>query len=344
MSKILYMSCHEVLEFEEVSLFSELGYEVFSPGAYVCNENKGDQDLRPSIPGLKYNPDIVEKWHQDIALKHPGEDGKDHLTKEFVDEFDMVVVMHLPRWISRNWEAIKHKRVIWRTIGQSIASTEAQLRQYRNEGMEIVRYSPREVYIPGFIGQDAMIRFYKDPEQFKDWNGQKKQVINFSQDMINRNEACNFTFFEQVTSPFPRRLFGTGSEKLSWGAGKITYQQLQQEMRDNRCYFYTGTHPASYTLNFMEALMTGIPMVAIGPQHGNASYFPGHPLYEIPDLIENNLNGFISDDINELRAYINLLLTNDDLAKDISIEGRKIAIEHFGKEMIGLAWKEYLDG
>jgi hypothetical protein len=31
------------------------------------------------------------------------------------------------------------------------------------EGLEIVRYSPMERNIPGYIGEDALIRFYKDP-------------------------------------------------------------------------------------------------------------------------------------------------------------------------------------
>jgi len=76
MSKILYLSCHEILEFDEVSLLHELGHEVFSPGAYVEPANRGDQNLRPSIPGLKYDPDILEQFHR-IAGQHPGQDAKD---------------------------------------------------------------------------------------------------------------------------------------------------------------------------------------------------------------------------------------------------------------------------
>jgi hypothetical protein len=35
MMRLLYLSAHSVLEFDEVSLFRELGHYVFSPGAYV---------------------------------------------------------------------------------------------------------------------------------------------------------------------------------------------------------------------------------------------------------------------------------------------------------------------
>jgi len=342
MIRILYASCHSILEYDEVSLLHQLGYEVFSPGAYVCPLNPGDSTLRPGIPGLVYDPDILEQFHK-ICAAHPTEDAKDHLTKEFVDNFDIVLIMHLPRWVVNNWEVIKHKRVIWRTIGQSITSVEQQLKPYRDQGMEIIRYSPMEVNIPGFIGQDALIRFYKDPEVYKDWKGTNRRVITFGQHMQSRDQACNYRFFEEVTRPYSRHLYGPGNEGHPWSTGKVSHETLIQEMQMNRVYFYTGTHPASYTLNFIEAWMTGIPIVAIGPQHGNASYFHNHNLYEIPHLVTSHSDGFVSDSIQELREYISMLLSNDTAAQLISKKGRKQAIRHFGKDMISAAWKKYLD-
>ncbi|MFY0784083.1 hypothetical protein AB1K18_28080 [Peribacillus simplex] len=38
---------------------------------------------------------------------------------------------------------------------------------------------------------------------------------------------------------------------------------MKQEMRENRAFFYTGTRITSYTLGFIEAFMTGIPIVSI---------------------------------------------------------------------------------
>ena len=271
MLKILYLSCHSILEYDEVLMFHGLGHQIFSPGAYVEPANPGDATLRPAIPGLVYDPDILAQWHK-LAAQHPGEDTKDYLTKEFVDNFDCVIVMHLPRWIQRNWNAMKHKRVIWRTIGQSVASTEDSLRRYRDEGLEIVRYSPREEFIPGFIGQDAMIRFYKDPDMYGPWTGDKKRVVTFAQSMKDRGEACGYKHFESTTMGFVRALFGPGNTQEPWMHGKQSFESLRREMCDNRVYFYTGTHPASYTLNFIEAWMSGMPIVAIGPWHGNAEW------------------------------------------------------------------------
>lgn len=168
--RVLYLSCHETLEHDEILLFHELGYDLFSPGAYVEPQNRGDGWLRPSIPGLVYNQDIVQQYHR-IGAQFPDQDGKRHLTREFVDNFDVVIVMHIPEWIEVNWEVMKHKRVIWRTIGQSVASIEQRMAHYKNLGLQIVRYSPREPRIPHFAGMDALIRFYKGPGDLQgmDW-------------------------------------------------------------------------------------------------------------------------------------------------------------------------------
>jgi hypothetical protein len=342
MGNILYLSCHSVLEAEEISLFHELGCEVFSPGAYTDPKNPGST-MRPAILDQLCDPSVVEQWHRDIAGKNPGKDGKEHLTKEFVDLFDAVVVMHLPRWIELNWDVMKHKRVIWRTIGQSIASTEQQMRPYRDQGMEIVRYSPREERIPGYIGQDAMIRFYKDPDEYGPWTGEEKQVINFTQSMRQREPFCGWGIFEESTRPFKRRLFGPGNEGLDWSTGEVSYSQLKEELCKARCYFYTGTHPASYTLNFLEAGISGTPLVCVGSKYGNSRMFQGHDLYEIPDIIENGVNGFISDSKMEFQFAINSLFSDYALAKSISEKGRETIIKLFGKETIKQQWKQYLD-
>lgn len=341
--RILYLSCHSILEYDEVKLLHELGHEVFSPGAYVEPDNPGDATLRPGITGLKYKQEWLDAFSK-IGKEFPGQDSKDHLTQELVDMFDCIIVMHLPRWLLHNFNVLKGKRVIWRTIGQSISHREKEVLPIKSMlNLQIVRYSPRERTIPNFIGEDALIRFYKDPAEYGPWNGEKPQVISFAQHMERRNQACNYTFFEAVTRPFNRHLFGPGNEGKPWTTGKVPYERLLKEMRDNRVYFYTGTHPASYTLNFMEAWMTGMPIVAIGPKNGNANYFPGHNLYEVHELIDNGVNGFVSDSAGKLKEYITTLLNDHDYAHSISEQARKKAIEIFGKETIKQQWRKFLD-
>lgn len=337
--KILHLGCHSILEYDELRMFNEMGYEVFPAGAYITPDQPHDK-MRPPIYNMKVDNDLKQMYYN-ICESHPGQDGRNFITKEFADQFDVIMIMHLPDWIKNNWSAIQHKPVIWRTIGQSVHSTEMNMLSYRKHGMKIVRYSPMERNIPGFIGEDAMIRFAKYSEDYGNWQGDNLRIINFTQNMKARNDACNYTFFEEVTRPFARHLYGPGNEGQEWTSGAISPQQMQEELKANRIYFYTGTHPASYTLNFIEAFMTGIPICAIGDSRGNPWYFPGHYLYEIPKFIANGINGFYSDSISELQDYIKQLLTNDKLAKEISDMARKTALNLFDVNRIKSQWESY---
>ena len=338
--RILYISVHEVLEFDEVSLLRSLGHYVFSPGAYVEPENRGDHHLRPALHGLDYDPEDLRLYH---ACAKGGADNKSNLSRELVDRFDAVIYMHAPAWVVANWPVTKHKRVIWRTIGQSIDKNEASLAACRAEGLQIVRYSPAEERIPGYLGADAVIRFAKDLDEWRGWTGEIPRVVSVAQDPIKRGGACSYAFMEQVTRPFQRLLIGNGTEASGWGAGKLPYEDMKARLRESRCYFYTGTHPASYTLGFIEALMMGVPVVSIGPIHGNSRDIPGHRMFEVPEILANTY-GFASDDPFELHDWLAALLRDEAFATKISQLGRMRAIELFGRERIAPQWKEFLGG
>jgi hypothetical protein len=55
---------------------------------------------------------------------------------------------------------------------------------------------------------------------------------------------------------------------------------MRDYLRRIRAYLYTGTQPASYTLGLIEAMMTGVPVVSIGPDHmtWQRDLFEGHEI------------------------------------------------------------------
>lgn len=327
--KLLYLSCHSILEYDELKLFEEMGIDYFSLGSYIVPTAPTD----PIRPALKHVPD---PW---LTANAPQ---KDQLTQEFVDRFDTIVVMHVPEWIIRNWPVIKHKRVIWRSIGQSTTKVEQLLAPFKHEGLEVVRYSPREQFIQGNIGYDAMIRFYKDENEFNHWIGAENQTITFTQNMKHRGEFCNYDTWCEVTKDIKAKVYGPNNEDMGErNGGFMTYEQMKQKMRDARSYLYTGTQPASYTLNFIEAMMTGIPIVAIGPKYANSLKIAG-PTYEIHEVITNGINGFWSDDVKELNKYLKALSNDMALARIIGKAGRETAIKHFGKETVKMYWQKFL--
>lgn len=327
--KLLYMSCHAILEYDELRLFEELGIDYFSLGSYVTPWQPVDQ-IRPP---LRHQPD---SW---LIANAPD---RNHIPKDFIDKFDTIVVMHVPDWIIANWDKMKGKRVIWRTIGQSTPEVEQKLARYRNEGLEIVRYSKRENNIKNNIGCDRIIHFYKDENEFQGWTGSGNEVITFAQNMAHRAEYCNYSAFLTITEGIRARVYGPKNEQSGEiNGGYLTYEEMKQKMRDGRVYIYTGTQPACYTLNFIEAMMTGIPIVAIGPKHGNSLNIAGD-LYQIPDIITNAVNGFWSDDLNECKKYVHYLLSDRKTAERIGTMGRNIAIQLFGKSVIKEMWRDYL--
>lgn len=353
MKRILYLSCHEILEYDELKLFSELGHEVYSLGAYT---QPGGQEHRKRPPlALPYNPHFIE-----LSLNYD----KRKLHPEQLENIDIVIIMHDPSYLGPssgpdgwhpdlgdgNWPLFrdfikKGGRVVWRSIGQSIPHVENKLRPYRSEGLEIVRYSPAEETILGNVGCDAMIRFYKDPDEYKGWHGSDQEIINFTQSLKSRAQFTGYDMMRQVFMGLPARVYGPGNDDLrEMSGGLLTYEKQLEKLRSARAFFYHGTYPASYTLSFIEAMMTGVPMICVGPQNGNSyNMFPAQETYEVPAIIENGINGFVSDDKDDLRAAAKNMLRDVNAAKSISAFGRQRAIELFGKAKIKAEWQAFLE-
>jgi glycosyltransferase involved in cell wall biosynthesis len=217
------------------------------------------------------------------------------------------------------------------------------LQPWRAEGLEIVRYSPNEQTIADNAGTDAVIRFYKDPDEYTGWTGERKEVINFTQSLQERGRFTGYRVLQRVMSGVPSKVYGPNNEDLGdLGGGLLKYSEQLQVMQQARAYLYHGTYPASYTLSFIEAMMTGTPMVAVGPELGNGDMFPEQRTYEIPSIIQHGVSGFISDDPHQLKHHIDRLMQDSALAHSISAFGRARAIELFGKAKIRAEWKDYL--
>lgn len=343
---ILYFGDHSILEHDEVKLFTESGHKVFSLGGVYQNENIGD-NLRGSIPGfipdkeLGVNPQTKEnvhpnlvKWADVVIVTH------NHPSKE-----------HPQPWIANNWKLFKSskKPILWRSIGQSNVAVEESLTPFRNEGLKIVRYSPKEKNIPSFVGEDAVIRFYIDPEEYQGYTGDIPRVVNISQGMfgsdsqVSRGEWMAKDIFDEVVKDLDWKIFGPGNEyALEHNGGRLSFEDLKTMLRLNRVYLYTGTRPAPYTLGFMEALCTGIPIVSIGPKNGNKMF--REDTFEAHEIIgANGEAGFWSDNPEELKNFCKILLDNQDLAKSMGEKGRLRAIEYFGKEKIKREWEVFLN-
>jgi hypothetical protein len=358
MKNLLYMSCHEILEYNEVRLFMELGFNVLSMGTYLMN-NRGS-GIRPPIEGLYQNLHL-----QTVAMNC----SKENINEELLDWADIIIMDHNFRvdtidhpqpWLGStkknsrgltgsNWEKIKKskKPCVWRSIGQSTKEIEESLKPFRDDGLKIVRYSPKEKNIPSYVGEDAMIRFNINSNEYIGHTGVTPQIVNISQAMFgsdtvnSRGSHMAKPVFDHVVGGLPWKIFGPDNENAEeHNGGLLSYEDLKTMLKINRAYLYTGTRPASYTLGFMEAMVSGIPIVSIGHKYGNELY--NQDTFEIPEIIgESGVAGYWSDDPDELKKYCQLLLDTPDLAFEIGRKGRERAIELFDTNTIRQQWHDF---
>ena len=339
--KLLHIGCHEILEYDELKLFTQLpGLEVFSPTAY---KPPGANSLRPEPPCRKPKDKWLQLWAEvpnDPDLPPPHNDKKNHLTPELLAEFDAVYFQHMPFWIENNWAALQQwgGTVYYRDIGQALNPQELTLKKWAKDGLKIIRYSPKTRMHPNYAGEDAMIRFSKDPSEFVPWAGDRQRVITVSQNMKGRRQSCSYDTFIQSTINLEPLLFGKDNEDsvLTFG-GEVSYSRLLEILSWYRCYFYTGTYPAPYTLNFMEAALSGISIVALSSYALELPY----PHYEVPDLLRQWGVGAVGHDPVSLERAVTQTLTAPlDELRDLSEIQVKEASAMFGYDAVKPQWME----
>lgn len=332
--KIHYISDHSILEYDEVQLFLDLGYEVFSNGAYL--DPNGHITLpRPALKGGKYYANYA-----DLARSS----ARTNLPAELIDPFDVIIVMHSPNVIIQNWERLKHKKVIWRSIGQSVPGIERALAPLKAQGLVVVRYSPKERHLADYMGEDALIRFYKDEKIYTGWRGDAGGVVNFSQSLKGRREFCHYDEIMAVIETFGGMVYGPGNEDLAqFNGGSVPYEQQLEIMRQSGVMIYGGTWPAAYTLSFIEALMLGLPIVAISKKLAHVEKFEAIDFYEVDELMAE-ISGVVCDTPEDMISQTRKLLEVPAFAASISERQRELALKYFSKAKIGEQWDDLLKG
>jgi hypothetical protein len=338
--RIVLCLSHSIEEFDQLKLLSSIGHDVFSIGGYI-NPGAPHDDKRPALANVPAHPDLQAAVD---AIGSPDNLGaaQHRIPDAILDWADTIIYHHYLDRLYGQWERIgdwlrgdADRRVIWRTVGQSVDGNEAQAQPFRRDGLEIVRYSPRERNIPNFAGEDALIRFYADPAEWHGWTGAEPVVIQVTQHLRQRDPYTNWGFWEQATAGLHRMPLGPGSEVIG-GPGALSYDDMKAWLRHARVYCYTGTQPASYTLGLLEAMMTGIPVISIGPAH--MRIFPYGP-----DLFEGHeLASGWTDNPATAATQLRLLLEDHDEAKRVSEHQRQRAIELFGVDRIKAEWTAFL--
>jgi hypothetical protein len=338
---VLLLTSHSIAEYDDLRMLTDLGYDVFSiGGAYAEVPFEGK---RPALDVPRY-PEFQELCNRQRQRDEPPgpriDWAKADLHDDIIDWADAIIVHHFPEmWIGGQWERIRHRRVIWRTCGQSDPRLEMRMAELHRDGMQVVRYSPAEkrAFQPlgMWAGEDALIRFGKYPDDYGPNTGEVEAVGNITQNMAQRGEACGYDRWLSATKGLPTQPAGPGSEALG-GLGELTYDEMLDYLRRIRVYLYTGTQPASYTLGLIEAMLSGVPVVPISWTVPSLDWqWLGH-LWEAHDILQTGI------DPAAVRAKLDATLWDPFMARLHGDEARARAIDLFSIETVGPQWKAFL--
>jgi hypothetical protein len=339
--KILYLADHAVLEYDDLRVYSKIIKDggILSTGIYA-DPSSPSADVRPPISDILILDEAREYWKEkNLSSETCLQDA------EFVAMFDIIIVVHRYKLLL-NCDLPQRPLVIYRTIGGNTPGIEAAIAPIRSR-LKIVRYSPNEQFLKSFVGADTVIRFGKELGDFKIYRGDNNMVTTFYLNANRRLKHCNFEFYELATRPFHRQLIGSGNPSVEWGQHRLPYDDMMELYSRSSVYFCKHTIPASYTLNFMEAMLAGAPIVTIGRKVVRHSDIPEaedlSALYEVPEILHGSPVRLDVDDVITARRTIALLLRDRALAISVSEWLRNRGAALFDASAIADQWRDFLE-
>lgn len=154
-------------------------------------------------------------------------------------------------------------------------------------------------------------------------------VLSVVNDWINRDHCCGYSLWRQVLAgpnKFETRVVGD-TPTLSKAAENI--QELVKFYRTSQVFLNTSTVSPIPT-SLLESMSVGIAPVSTA----NCM---------IPEIIENGVNGFISNDPKQLNEYVSLLLKDQTLRERIGIAARQTVLDKFSEEKYLAKWQDVLN-
>jgi hypothetical protein len=247
---ILYISCHSVLEYDELRLLTSLGHRIFSCGSYFNPESPGES-IRPPLK-LHQDPEWMEIFKRTDCGGIPL-----RLSREFLSKFDYIIAMHGHDFIFNNLKNFSKKNTIfWRGIGQSNTIIESRLKILKKNKIQIIRYSPMESRTKGFAGEDHIIRFYKKELDFKPSEERIHDGFLCYNAILQRQKFNDWNLSKDFILKNNFKIFGGSNESIS---NTSRFLEPNEQLNLYKTYskiFCLSSSPAPYTLGFIEAIMS----------------------------------------------------------------------------------------
>ena len=151
------------------------------------------------------------------------------------------------------------------------------------------------------------------------------EILSVVNDWINRDWCCGFTIWENVIKGLPHKVVGD-TPGLSKPAS--TTEELVSDYQNSRIFLNTSTISPIPTA-LLEAMSCGCAVVST-------------ETCMIPEVIENGVNGFMTNDEKQMKKYLVDLLNDENLAKEMGDNARKTIVERYSAERFVNAWQQIL--
>lgn len=167
-----------------------------------------------------------------------------------------------------------------------------------------------------------------DVELFKPNDSERKPIVlTVANDFKNRDYCLNYSGWERITSGITAKVVGTSPDGLSEPASCI--EELVDEYASSQVYLNTTTVSPIPT-SLLEAMACGCAVVTTAT-------------CMIPDVVEHGVNGMISNDEDELRSYVEELLSNEKLRNELGKNARQTVIDKFSEKSFLDSWNRIFD-
>ncbi len=155
------------------------------------------------------------------------------------------------------------------------------------------------------------------------YSGGLHRGITVVNGMRHRPRIAGYDVFLQAREHVPLDIAGMETEAFG-GLGDIPYRDLHRRIADYR-FLFSPLRYTSLPLAVIEGMTIGMPVVALATT-------------ELPTVIENGVNGYVSCDVREIIECMRFLLDRPDEAKRLGDAARETARARFGIDRFSHNW------
>jgi len=305
---------------------------------YICLMAKTGHyfDVVPRLKGGRKDwlveqrpiPENVTLIREEHALKKCCHHFYDVIICQNVQDLTLVKQFELPKIL------VFHNKLSTEIAlaGQQISKKEVYRQQIQslideNGPIHLVFISQAKKIDWGFEGQ--IITPGIDPSEYGDYHGRWPKVLRVGNFMKERDIMMGFSLQEQILKGLPSTILGL-NPSLPESRLSRSWEDLKQAFRRHRLYLNTTVegYEDGYNLAMLEAMATGMPVVSVANQ---------------TSPIRNDMNGFVSNNLNFLHQKVAELLGNMDLARKLGQNARETVIEKFPISKFTEKWNEALE-